>query len=142
MSQELNDRAAEAKSLLFLANLARLEQNYGQALALLEAAQKIGGDEDFWYSVTMSLAETLAEGEGHEKKIQVNPKRVLINMNRKCQPRIITNNIHFELYFITLNLKQACLILERAISVLKSVLDKRLNRNPVLKFQIASMEAR
>ncbi|XP_023695682.2 cilia- and flagella-associated protein 46 isoform X2 [Paramormyrops kingsleyae] len=106
IAKELDDRAAEAKSLLFLANLARLEQNSGQALALLEAAQKIGGDEDFWYSLTMSLAETLAEGEGHEKKLQ------------------------------------ACLTLERAISVLKSVLDKRLNRNPVLKFQIASMEAR
>ncbi|XP_048865345.1 cilia- and flagella-associated protein 46 isoform X2 [Brienomyrus brachyistius] len=107
VAKQLNDRAAEAKSLLSLANLARLEQNYSQALALLQAAQTIGGDEDFWYSLTMSLAETLAEGEGHERKLQ-----------------------------------QACLILERAISVLKSVLDKRPNRNPVLKFQIASMEAR
>lgn len=59
--QELGDQTTLAKSFYLLAVLASLEQEHGQALALLEQAQDIGGDEDFWYNLFQSLLNTTAQ---------------------------------------------------------------------------------
>lgn len=60
-----------AKSFHLLAVLANQEQQYGQALALLEQAQEIGGNEEFWYNLTESLLNTTAQLDGDDIYTQV-----------------------------------------------------------------------
>ncbi|XP_076830740.1 cilia- and flagella-associated protein 46 isoform X3 [Brachyhypopomus gauderio] len=71
VAKELGDQTSLAKSFHLLAVLAFHEQQYGQALALLERAQEIGGDEDFWYNLTQSLLTTVAESEREDTFTQV-----------------------------------------------------------------------
>ncbi|XP_045926168.1 cilia- and flagella-associated protein 46 isoform X3 [Micropterus dolomieu] len=54
VAMELGDQKAMARSLLSLAILACEEQNYAQALILLVKAQALGGDEEFWYQLTLT----------------------------------------------------------------------------------------
>ncbi|KAG9275501.1 cilia- and flagella-associated protein 46-like [Astyanax mexicanus] len=49
VAKELGDQTSLAKSYHLLAVLASLEQQHGQALALLDQAQEFVGDEGFWY---------------------------------------------------------------------------------------------
>lgn len=71
VSQELGDQTTLAKSFYLLAVLASQEQQHGQALALLEQAQEIGGDEDFWYNLIQSLLNTTAQLDGDDIYTQV-----------------------------------------------------------------------
>ncbi|KAF5914545.1 hypothetical protein HPG69_010817 [Diceros bicornis minor] len=66
--QELEDPCAESRCLHLLAQLANKEKNYGQARKMIEKAQLLGGSEEFWYSSTLTLADTLlsVESEGRE----------------------------------------------------------------------------
>ncbi|XP_028917550.1 cilia- and flagella-associated protein 46 isoform X3 [Ornithorhynchus anatinus] len=66
--QELNDPCAVSKCLHLLAELAIKENKYGQAKALIEAAQHIGGNEEFWYKSTLSFVETIVAGEREGKE--------------------------------------------------------------------------
>ncbi len=52
--QEVADQTAMARSLLSLAILACEEQNYAQALILLDQAHALGGDEEFWYQFILA----------------------------------------------------------------------------------------
>ncbi|KAL0616897.1 Cilia- and flagella-associated protein 46 [Plecturocebus cupreus] len=61
--QELDEPCAEAQCLLLLAQLARREKNYGQAKRMIAQAQRLGGDEQFWYNSTLTLADTLLSTE-------------------------------------------------------------------------------
>ncbi|XP_051816052.1 cilia- and flagella-associated protein 46 isoform X2 [Acanthochromis polyacanthus] len=54
VSMELGDQNAISRSLLSLASLACKEQNHAEALILLDKAQALGGDEDFWYQFTLT----------------------------------------------------------------------------------------
>lgn len=60
-----------SKCLYLLAVLANLERNHSQAKALLEKAQLLGGDEQFWYNSTLSLTEAILEEEGEGKQSMV-----------------------------------------------------------------------
>ncbi|KAL0964286.1 hypothetical protein UPYG_G00321810 [Umbra pygmaea] len=55
LATELGDRSAVGRSLLSLAVLANQEQNHSKALALLEKAQDMEGDKDFWHQLTLAL---------------------------------------------------------------------------------------
>lgn len=48
-----------------------MERNHRQAKALLEKAQLLGGDEEFWYNSTLSLIEAILEEEGEGKQSMV-----------------------------------------------------------------------
>ncbi|KAJ8359853.1 hypothetical protein SKAU_G00163780 [Synaphobranchus kaupii] len=106
VSVKVGDRTSQAKSLLLLAELANQERHHGQALALLREAQAIGGDEDFWYRVTLCMVNATMDGGGEEKA------------------------------------SQASRILQHAGTVLRSVLEERPNRGPVVRFLMASLETR
>ncbi|XP_026046614.1 cilia- and flagella-associated protein 46 isoform X3 [Astatotilapia calliptera] len=54
VSMVLGDQSVISRSLIYLASLACKEQNYAQALTLLDKAQTLGGDEDFWYQLTLT----------------------------------------------------------------------------------------
>lgn len=71
VSQEHGDQATLAKSFYLLAVLASHEQQHGQALALLEQAHEIGGDEDFWYNLFQSILNTTAQLNGDDIYTQV-----------------------------------------------------------------------
>ncbi|XP_058652539.1 cilia- and flagella-associated protein 46-like isoform X3 [Onychostoma macrolepis] len=70
-AQELGDRLSLAKSLQLLAVLANQEQRFVEALALLQEAQEIGGDEEFCFLLTQTLLTTVAEQEEQETHHQV-----------------------------------------------------------------------
>ncbi|XP_029496742.2 cilia- and flagella-associated protein 46 isoform X1 [Oncorhynchus nerka] len=106
VAKELGDQAAAGRSLLSLAILANKEQNHSQALALLEKAQDMGGDEDFWYKLTLALLTATVTQRGQD--------------------------IDTKTYQIV---KQGC-------GALKSMLEKRHNRAPALRFLITSLESR
>ncbi|XP_032922061.1 cilia- and flagella-associated protein 46 isoform X2 [Catharus ustulatus] len=67
-AQELRALSDVSRCLYLLAVLANLERNHRQAKALLEKAQLLGGDEQFWYSCTLSLTEAILEEQGEGKQ--------------------------------------------------------------------------
>ncbi|XP_016110299.1 cilia- and flagella-associated protein 46-like [Sinocyclocheilus grahami] len=70
-AQELGDQLSLAKSFLLLAVLANHEQRFGEALALLQEAQEIGGDEEFCFILAQTLQMTVVEQEEQETHHQV-----------------------------------------------------------------------
>ncbi|XP_053062995.1 cilia- and flagella-associated protein 46 isoform X3 [Acinonyx jubatus] len=69
--QELDDPCAQARCLHLLAQLANKERNYRQAKHLVQWAQRLGGSEEFWYSSTLTLADTLLSMEGKGREVAV-----------------------------------------------------------------------
>ncbi|XP_072727829.1 cilia- and flagella-associated protein 46 [Ciconia boyciana] len=67
-TQELRALYDVSRCLYLFAVLANLERNHGQAKALLEKAQLLGGNEQFWYKSTLSLIEAILEEAGEEKQ--------------------------------------------------------------------------
>ncbi|XP_068876435.1 cilia- and flagella-associated protein 46 [Aphelocoma coerulescens] len=67
-TQELRALSDMSRCLYLLAVLANLERNHRQAKALLEKAQLLGGNEQFWYNSTLSLIEAILEEEGEGKQ--------------------------------------------------------------------------
>ncbi|MGH0132438.1 UNVERIFIED_CONTAM: hypothetical protein FKN15_035945 [Acipenser sinensis] len=67
IARELDDKAAQAQCLYFFAVLANSEMNHGQAKALLEEAQSIGGDENFWFNLTLCLVKAIIEENSKDK---------------------------------------------------------------------------
>ncbi|KAM6203864.1 cilia- and flagella-associated protein 46 [Sarcoramphus papa] len=67
-TQELRALYDVSRCLYLLAVLANLERNHGQAKALLEKAQLLGGNEQFWYNSTLSLVEAILEEEEEGKQ--------------------------------------------------------------------------
>ncbi|XP_069395061.1 cilia- and flagella-associated protein 46 isoform X1 [Paralichthys olivaceus] len=65
MASEFGDQKAMARSLLSLASLACEEQNHAQALILLDKAQVLGGDEEFWYQLTLNKIRAVV-GQKHQ----------------------------------------------------------------------------
>ncbi|XP_044070722.1 cilia- and flagella-associated protein 46 isoform X2 [Siniperca chuatsi] len=74
VAMELGDQKAMARSLLSLAILACEEQNYAQALILLVKAQAMGGDEEFWYQLTLTKVRAVVgqrDQDAHTKVDQI-----------------------------------------------------------------------
>ncbi|XP_007935070.1 cilia- and flagella-associated protein 46 [Orycteropus afer afer] len=69
--QELHDPCAESKCLHLLSELANKEKNYGQAEKMTEQAQRLGGNEEFWYRSTLTLAETVLSSEKEDRYVLV-----------------------------------------------------------------------
>ncbi|XP_045147306.1 cilia- and flagella-associated protein 46 [Echinops telfairi] len=69
--QELEEPCAESRCLQLLAELANREMNHKQAERLTERAQQLGGNEDFWYQSTLTLAETTLSSENQDRHLVV-----------------------------------------------------------------------
>ncbi|XP_062352270.1 cilia- and flagella-associated protein 46 [Cinclus cinclus] len=67
-TQELRALSDMSRCLYLLAVLANLERNHRQAKALLEKAQHMGGNEQFWYNSTLSLTEAILDEQGEGKQ--------------------------------------------------------------------------
>lgn len=70
-NQELREDKTQAKTLLSQARLACAEHNFDQALNLLAKAQELGGDENFWYQLTLTLITAVAGQREMGAHIQV-----------------------------------------------------------------------
>ncbi|KAM9847487.1 cilia- and flagella-associated protein 46 [Aulostomus maculatus] len=71
VATELGDETAVAKSLLSLAILACEEQNHAQALCLLDKAWALGGDEDFWYKLSLTKVRAVVGLRGQDARTQI-----------------------------------------------------------------------
>ncbi|XP_075389603.1 cilia- and flagella-associated protein 46 [Tenrec ecaudatus] len=69
--QELDEPCAESRCMQLLAELANKEMNHKQAERLTERAQQLGGNEDFWYRSTLTLAETILSSENQDRHLVV-----------------------------------------------------------------------
>ncbi|CAL8299476.1 unnamed protein product [Merluccius merluccius] len=64
LAKEVGLQEAEARCVLGLAVLACEEGNPSQALELLNRAQDLGGDEEFWYQLTLTqIRATASQGD-------------------------------------------------------------------------------
>ncbi|CAK6962375.1 cilia- and flagella-associated protein 46 [Scomber scombrus] len=68
---ELGDQIAMAKSLLSMATLACEEQNHAQALILLDKAQALGGDEEFWYQLTLTKVRIVVSQKDQDAQTKI-----------------------------------------------------------------------
>ncbi|KAL6101538.1 cfap46 [Pungitius sinensis] len=71
---ELGDTKATASSLLSLATLACEEQNFTLALSLLDKAQALGGDKEFWYQLALTKVRAVVgpgDQDAHLKAEQI-----------------------------------------------------------------------
>lgn len=71
-NQELQDHKTLAKTLLVQASLACAESKCDQALIFLDKAQALGGDENFWYQLTLTFVNAVAGQRKKNAHIQVN----------------------------------------------------------------------
>ncbi|XP_008297596.1 tetratricopeptide repeat protein 40 [Stegastes partitus] len=71
VATELGDQNAISRSLLSLASLACKEQNHAQALILLDKAQALGGDEEFWYQFTLSKVTAVVGQRDQDSQTKV-----------------------------------------------------------------------
>ncbi|KAM3842817.1 cilia- and flagella-associated protein 46 [Diretmus argenteus] len=71
VATELGDHMAMARSLLSLAALACEEQNHAHALALLDQAQALGGDEEFWYQLTLTMVTATGGQRGQDAHTKI-----------------------------------------------------------------------
>ncbi|XP_016061813.1 PREDICTED: cilia- and flagella-associated protein 46 [Miniopterus natalensis] len=69
--QEVKDPCAESQCLHLLAQLANKERNYSHGRRMVEAAQRRGGGEDFWYRSTLTLADALLSTGKEGKEVMV-----------------------------------------------------------------------
>lgn len=111
VATELEDQISVGRSLLSLAVLAYEEQSYAQALILLDQAQASGGDEDFWYQLTLTRV------------------RATMGKRDQCVP---AKNVQAKIDDIV---KQGC-------EVLRSLLDKQVNRRNEVTFLITLLQMR
>lgn len=70
-NQELGEGRTQAKALLSQARLACAEHNFDQALNFLDKAQELGGDESFWYQLTLTLIKAVAGQRATDAHLQV-----------------------------------------------------------------------
>lgn len=69
--KELGDLKAIARCLLNLAILACEEENHAQALILLDKAQALGGDKEFWYHLTLTKVRAVIQQRHQDAQTKV-----------------------------------------------------------------------
>nr|XP_023417215.1 cilia- and flagella-associated protein 46 isoform X2 [Cavia porcellus] len=108
--QELGEPCAESQCLLLLAQLANKENNHEQAKKMIEKAQKLGGNEEFWYRSTLTLAEAILATEDEGRKVVCCLFKKLIVTFKDLQKER-PNRIHI-LEFIATDLEARCVSLQ------------------------------
>ncbi|XP_056291813.1 cilia- and flagella-associated protein 46-like isoform X3 [Pseudoliparis swirei] len=101
VAEELRDLTTMARSLLSLAVLACEEQNFAQALILLDEAHAVGGDEEFWYQLTLTNVRAVVgqrDQDAHTKAEQI-IKRGYVALKLVLERRV--NRAPEIIFFIT-----------------------------------------
>lgn len=84
-----------SRCLYLLAVLASLERNHRQAKALLEKAQLLGGNEEFWYNSTLGLIEAVLEGEGEGRQSMV---RKFVGFGASFFAAVVLLSVHVNVF--------------------------------------------
>ncbi|KAM9285779.1 cilia- and flagella-associated protein 46 [Morus bassanus] len=118
-TQELRALYDVSRCLYLFAVLANLERNHGQAKALLEKAQLLGGNEQFWYNSTLSLIEAILEEEGEgrqsmaceilEHTVNVLRSTLLKRPNRQSELGFIIASLEARKTLIQIHFVQDCM---------------------------------
>lgn len=132
--QELGDPHAEAKCLHLLARLANKEKNHMQALKLLEQARRLGGDEEFWHSSALTLADALLARGGEGGDAMVGPPGPGGGVAGPRGPEPPAD--------VSARPPQACREFQSLTDVFRALQRERPNRAPVLELMSTDLEAR
>ncbi|KAM9549280.1 cilia- and flagella-associated protein 46 isoform 2-T2 [Guaruba guarouba] len=118
-TQELSALYDVSRCLYLLAVLANLERNHRQAKALLEKAQLLGGDEQFWYNSTLSLIEAILEEDREGKQsmaceilehtVNVLRSTLLKRPNRQSELGFIITSLEARKALIEMHCAQDCM---------------------------------
>ncbi|XP_074015315.1 cilia- and flagella-associated protein 46 [Numenius arquata] len=118
-TQELRAPNDVSRCLYLFSVLANLERNHGQARALLEKAQLLGGNEWFWYSSTLSLVDAILEEEGEgkqslaceilERTVNVLRSTLLKRPNRQSDLGFIITSLEARKTLIQIHFIQDCM---------------------------------
>ncbi|XP_030342205.1 cilia- and flagella-associated protein 46 isoform X3 [Strigops habroptila] len=118
-TQELRALYDVSRCLYLLAVLANLEKNHRQAKALLEKAQLLGGDEQFWYNSTLSLIEAILEEDGEGKQsmaceilghtVNVLRSTLLKRPNRQSELSFIITSLEARKTLLEIHCAQDCM---------------------------------
>ncbi|KAM9232478.1 cilia- and flagella-associated protein 46 [Leptosomus discolor] len=136
-TQELRAPYDVSRCLYLLAVLANLERNHVQAKALLEKAQFLGGNEQFWYSSTLTLIEAILEEEGEGKQTMaceilehtVNVLRSILpkRPNRQSELGFIIASLEARKILIQINFVQDCMTINAESYRLPHMLQESYN---------------
>ncbi|XP_035186668.1 cilia- and flagella-associated protein 46 isoform X3 [Oxyura jamaicensis] len=137
-TQELRTPYDVSRCLYLLAVLANLEKKHGQAKALLEKAQLLGGNEEFWYNSTVSLIEAILEEEGEEKQssackilehtVCVLKSTLLKRPNRESELGFIIASLEARKTLIEIHFAQNCMTINTESCQLPHMLQRSYNK--------------
>ncbi|XP_010138787.1 PREDICTED: tetratricopeptide repeat protein 40, partial [Buceros rhinoceros silvestris] len=137
-TQELRAPSDVSRCLYLLAVLANLEKNHGQAKALLEKAQLLGGNEQFWYNSTLSLIEAILEEETEGKQsvackilkhtINVLRSALLKRPNRQSEFGFVIASLEARKTLIQIHFAQDCMTINAESCQLPHMLQESYNK--------------
>ncbi|XP_067156500.1 cilia- and flagella-associated protein 46 [Apteryx mantelli] len=137
-TQELRALYDVSRCLYLFAVLANLEKNHGQAKALLEKAQLLGGNEQFWYNSTLSLVEAILEEEEEGKQsvacgilehtVNVLRSTLLKRPNRESELRFIIASLEARKTLIQIHFAQGYMTTNAESSQLPYMLHEPYNK--------------
>ncbi|XP_074448888.1 cilia- and flagella-associated protein 46 isoform X1 [Larus michahellis] len=137
-TQELRAPYEVSRCLYLFAVLANLERNHGQAQALLEKAQLLGGNEWFWYNSTLSLIEAILEEEGEgkqsmaceilERTVNVLRSTLLKRPNRQSELGFIITSLQARKTLIQVHFAQDCITVNAESCQVPHMLQESYNK--------------
>ncbi|KAM6346812.1 cilia- and flagella-associated protein 46 [Alca torda] len=137
-TQELRAPYEVSRCLYLFAVLANLERNHGQAQALLEKAQLLGGNEWFWYNSTLSLIEAILEEEGEGKQstaceilehtVNVLRSTLLKRPNRQSELGFIITSLQARKTLIQVHFAQDCMTVNAESCQVPHMLQESYNK--------------
>ncbi|XP_025892012.1 cilia- and flagella-associated protein 46 [Nothoprocta perdicaria] len=118
-TQELRAPYDVSRCLYLFAVLANQEKKHGQAKALIEKAQLLGGNEQFWYNSTLSLVEAILEEEEEGKQsvacgilehtVNVLRSTLLKRPNRESELHFMIASLEARKTLIQIHFAQSCM---------------------------------
>ncbi|XP_037255322.1 cilia- and flagella-associated protein 46 isoform X3 [Falco rusticolus] len=137
-TQELRALRDVSRCLYLFAVLANLERNHRQAKALLEKAQLLGGNEQFWYNSTLSLIEAILEEEGEGKQsmaceilehiVNVLRSALLKRPNRQSELGFIITSLEARKTLIQIHFTRDCMTVNTESCQLPHMLEESYNK--------------
>lgn len=121
--------------------MANKENNHEQAKKMIKKAQKLGGNEEFWYHSTLTLAEAILATEDEGRKVVrsvLGTSDVVLSEGHSgwggLWPWPHSN--------IDAGYLQVCCLFQKLIVTFKDLQKERPNRLHILEFIATDLEAR
>ncbi|XP_019625575.1 PREDICTED: cilia- and flagella-associated protein 46-like [Branchiostoma belcheri] len=118
-AKTFGDQRTEVRTLQNLARLSTLEANLGQAVTLLQEAQALGGDEEFWFQTVLDMADAVMREVDSDTKAK-KAKSILLHAITVYKEVLENRSTKADLfgYFVaSFEAKLAAIQLEEALDV-------------------------